>query len=504
MSNENDKPIFGNEMKSTASEQTGEHPERVFTPKEVADRVSDHLSVNDRLDVLEFRHKSMVNPPEPDWRLYSGAQRENNDQTVREILTKHDTACHAILDELGIPKTRAECTSEELERIDNPNKKLRNASLSGSYLGMLEELTVTQRCELGVRFYGQYMLFTTQPNRSDEVAYRFWVGDVSAACDNMHVPRYLKECTDEEHAFLAVKMSDREMDAAYPNGWWATRTVPRADLSGTMERFRELMSKHPLKVTVPSIGPRDHLNDMDPWPLRDYQSDPAKMPLLADYIFDVGRKHFEEGPQAFQRLKDRVASGAFKRGELIIDAAFMRPSVERKTLFTEYAFMDWQNRSRCYPAINFSDSIDMFRAKMADRPFSGRTPGYYAVHQAYAALPDINGVVRVLPRDTYTIDSVMLYGRQTGKRRWQQTMLWAKHTDWGTNQWPRSPQMGFFLHAAYPLLEREMLQWRNYPSHYYSDLAELARADLFPHIPKLDYDNPNRSRSAPRYPNRCK
>lgn len=461
------------------------------------------LSINDRLDIYELRYRGLGAPDKKlEVRLYLGAQRQNNDELLSEIHRKYDEGRHAILDEMSIPRERAQCTPEEIAHINRENKKLRNASLSGSYLGMLDQLTVTQRGELAVRFHGQYMLFTNQPNKGTK-EYEFWSGDVMAACDNLRVPRYLKECNEDERVFLEIKMSDREMDAAHPNGWWTTRTVPRADLSGTMERFRELMSKHPIKVTLPSIGPRDHLNDMDPWPLRDYQSDPTKMPFLTDYIFDVGRKHLEDGPQAFQRLKDRVASSGFKRDELIVDPAFVRPSTERKT-WPELAFMDWQDHSRRYPAIHFNDSPEMFAMKMSERERNGRTPGSYAVHQAYVALPDIAGVVRVLPRDTYTIDSMLLYGRQTGKRRLQQTMFWAKHTDWGDSQWPRSPQMGFFLHAAYPLLEREMPKWRGYPHTYYSDLADLARADLFPHIPKLDYDNPNRSRSAPRYPNRRK
>lgn len=500
MSNENDKPIFGNEMKSTASEQTGEHPERVFTPKELADRVNDQLSINDRLDIYELRYRAQ-DPADRklELRLYMGAQRQNNDELISEIHRKYDESRHAILDELSIPRERTQCTSEEIAHINREPKKQRNASLSGSYLGMLDKLTVLQRGELAARFYGQYMIFMSQPNKSDEVMYRGWEGDVTAACDNMRVPRYLKECTDEEQAFLAVQMSEQEMFAAISNGWLrkVSFTEMDPDLSAKVRELKLKMAlEHPFKVTLPSIGPRDHLNDMDPWPLQDYRRDPAKMPLLTDYIFDVGRKHLENGPQAFQRLKDRVASGGFKRDELIIDPAFMRPSVDRKSLLTEYGFMNWSNQVpyRVHNPVHFSDSAEMFAMKMADRPFSGRRPGYYAVHQAYAALPDIDGVVRVLPRDTYTIDSVMLYGRQTGKRRLQQTMLWTKHTDWGGSRWPRSPQMGFFLHAAYPLLDREMPTWRVRP-FYYSDLAELARQQLFPHVPKLDYDNPNRNQN---------
>lgn len=98
------------------------------------------LSVNDRLDVMEFRRKRMENPPELELRLYRGCSRRNNSQTVQEIIDEYDQARHAILDEMGIPKQRNECSVEELAAIDDPNKKVRNSSIAGSSFGPLEIL----------------------------------------------------------------------------------------------------------------------------------------------------------------------------------------------------------------------------------------------------------------------------------------------------------------------------------------------------------------------------
>lgn len=57
VSNEQDKPIFGNEMKSTASEQTGEHLERVLTPDEVAARFGGQDPL---LDDISAVHKGLL------------------------------------------------------------------------------------------------------------------------------------------------------------------------------------------------------------------------------------------------------------------------------------------------------------------------------------------------------------------------------------------------------------------------------------------------------------
>lgn len=460
----------------------------------MTDADKDKLSINERLDVYELRHRATANPEPIVLQLYQGAQRENNDQTLCEITTKHNRERHLILDSLGIPNMRSQCTFEELAKIDDPNKKLRNASLSGSYLGMLDELTVRQRGELAVRFHGQYMLFTNQPNKGTK-EHEFWIGDVTVVCDNLRVPRYLNECNEDERVFLEIKMSDREMDEAYPDGLWSRRMMYGNDLNRTMERFRELMSKYPLQVTLPSIGPRDHLNDMDPWPLRDYQSDPAKMPLPTDYIFDVGRKHLEDGPQAFQRLKDRVASGGFRRDEFILDPAFVIPRTERKTWCAEQMWYDTHFRLQG-PPIHLDDSPQMFAVKMSNRERDGRTPGYYAVHQAYMNLPDIDGVVRILPHDTYTIDSVALYGRQTGKKRLQQTMFWANHTDWGTAQWLRSQQLGFYLHASHPRVDDVKTTDRFYYTvpDIVGEYSDLAREHLFPNFKReIDYGRTSRT-----------
>jgi hypothetical protein len=460
------------------------------------------LSINDRLDIYELRRRLAapgVNEVPIDLDLYTGPHRENNDQLVFEIKQKYKQFRHERLDAHGIPRERTQCTSYEIAHIDRRDKKLRNASLSGSYMGMLRKLTVTQRGELAARFYGLYTVFTSQPNRSDEVAYRFWEGDVTAAMDNLLVPRYLDECTTEEQTHLAIKMAEREQDAAD-----LARRAMEADVDPAfMERIREITRKHPVTfvpLTPPKIGPRGHTYDVDPYPLDSSVSDFMGDAMLSqkhlgpdigdaqalrdlDYLelmkryAPVGRrddlgdfvvtfpKDYGQSFAAFARGKTRsILEGGIKRNELWVVPSFNPPRSSCKTMFTEYAIMDWENRSRCYPAINFSDSIDMFHAKMLNRPRSGRTPGYYAVHLAYEGLPDITGEIRI----------------------------------------PRSPQMGFFLHAAYPLLEREMPKWGNYPTYYSAHLAELAWQDLFPHIPQLDYDNPNRTCSAPRYPNRRK
>lgn len=478
MSNENDKPIFGNEMKSTATEQTGEQPVRLFTPKEVADRLDDQLSVNDRLDVLEVRRRLMADPPPFDARLYSGPRRESNDQTQREIYAKYDRDCHAILDELGIPKTREACTPLDLDRLDNPNKKMRNAWLSGVSLGMLDQLSVIQRGELAMAFYGQYMIFMTQPDRTNEVMYRGWEGDVTAACDNLRVPRYLNECQPEQRVFLVTKMSERE---AEDKQMVRRGEQARQELGGegTMERFRKLMSEHPLKLTLPS-----HLTAVTrPGP-----------PDIVDQMFDLPKHadHPLSWTQIFLPEEPREPD-AYPRHEIGLDARIAPPRDQHKTWFTDYHFESWVSPKKWFPRINYSDSIDLFDRKMNERPRCGRSPGYWAVHQAWIARADILGEVRVFARDPYEFQEVTYYahnGRQLGKTRLWQTLFYARHTDWAKRDWPRTPQMGFFLHATYPLYERNFYQPWN-------DLHELIMADLFPNHREIDHGRTSRT---PRYP----
>lgn len=532
MSNEKDKPIFGNEMKSTASNNESSETEQVFTPDEIAARfggtdprldelnalhkglpaysyelIEQHirigenakprgqmlveLSMDDRLDVCQFRHRK--NPPHDEtaliFDLYGGPRRENNDQLVSEIIQKYEQFRHERLDAHGIPRDRSQCTAEEIAYIERENKKQRNAWLSGVSYGMLPELTVTQRGELASRFYGLYTVFTSQPNRilEGDGAYRFWEGDVSAAMDNLKVPRSLDECTDEEQTFLAVKFSEREQDAAD-----LTRRAKDAPvdpyplnkseyMAASLERWDSdavLFSKH----LGPDISDAKVLRDLD------YMDLINKMSRADEFILHSPAKHGQSVSRFAAGKTRSILEGGFRRNELWVDSSFIRPSTERKTLFTEQMWYDTRSRIKG-PPLHSDDSLEMFRAKMSNRAHGGRTVGWDIVSQAY-------------PSPALGAFTSIHNPRQTGKRSlmmaWQLAMYGI-----GNTTWPRT-SCGFFLHAAYDLhVERSRMITLPRLS-VLSVLFERVYEDLFSHIPKLDYDNPNRTRSTPRYPSRRK
>jgi len=82
-----------------------------------------------------------------------------------------------------------------------------------------QELTVAQRAYLGDRFYGLYMLSMAMENINsivnayDEQTRECLLADVSCACDNMSVPRYDIELSQEEF----VALSERKTLYGRPN-----------------------------------------------------------------------------------------------------------------------------------------------------------------------------------------------------------------------------------------------------------------------------------------------
>jgi hypothetical protein len=155
--------------------------------------------------------------------------------------------------------------------------------------------------------------------------------------------------------------------------------------------------------------------------------------------------------------------------------------------------------------IHFTDSIEVFHAKMSLRPRHGRTPGYYAVWQAYIGYPRLEYVsYGVGPLGLKSIQLaarypayVRLMPRQTGKRTTMMALQMA-NSGIGRADWPRSPQMRFFLHAAHPSMDRREMDEVFYPDGGIEQLCELAYDDLFPFIRKIDKSDLDRTGHAGR------
>jgi hypothetical protein len=408
------------------------------------------LSINQRLDLYELARKTSETTAPLDLDLYSGPQRANNDQTTGQIRRAYVKDVNERLDTHGVPRLRGQCTPEQQAYLDRPNPKMRNSYLSGSYLGMRDELTLNQRIDLGMAFYGQYMLSLSEPNQHmyDEatykVMYRGWVGDVHAACDNVRVPRYLKECTPAESTHLHVKMAEREMDEAD-----LKRNAEAAKIDPwVMDTFRELAAKHPIRIAPHPIRP---LGDLDTvpfdWPIR-------SVAQVFDPVIHLSEVKLGNGPHRFKTYKSRPR-GAEKVHWVIDDVP---------TWGTLDSFSEFEEFNR--------------------RDVELRLPKGYAegLHTAYSPLA-------LDQRYDFAKPFIWQMPRRTGKRTMLQALFWARNSNWGSGNWPLTPAAGFYLHACHEAVYENRRSMNYYGAALYyggivKEYQRLAREHLYPNFNK--------------------
>lgn len=452
------------------------------------------LSVNDRMDVLEFRrtnHEDYVNDPF-NIALYCGAQRKSNLESRRQINQRWNDERHAILDEKHIPRLGSELTEAELADLNRPNRKLRNSSLSGSWYGPLMEddnLTLKERIDLAVCGFGLYTAGTSEPNEVlDPKGHEMWIVDVSCAMDNLRVPRLRSEMTDEhretlERLRLPLKFTD-----------YLSLVKPRRDPvdTGLFERMREFMATRDFGRPKIMFGPPSNSNPRTFGELDSFSYFPDRPPTPSMREFDEGlfldvEKSWSGPSMTVHRGKSR--EGGIRRGEFMIDPAFIWPRAERKSNLLE-SMKRWENQTpyRIHNPILHSDPAEMFQAKMANRVRQGKRAGVWLVEQAYD-----------LPRKLTSGFTWFTNPRQTGKRYTSLAFQFASMGYGDMTGWPKT-SCGFFLHAAYDL--QPSTQWGYYPYSYIGELIERVREDLFFNVPRVDYDKPNRSSGTSRNPHR--
>lgn len=445
------------------------------------------LSVNDRIDVLEFRrtnHEDYVNIPF-NIGLYLGAQRKSNLESRRQINQRWDDERHAILDENHIPRLASELTQAEIADLNRPNRKLRNSSLSGSWYGPLFEddnLTLKERIDLAMcGGFGMYMTGISEPNEVlDPRAHEMWIIDVTCAMDNARVPRLRSEMTDEQKKTLEElrkppKFADY-LDLIKP---------ARADFDPKLyEAVRDLMVADTRTYPRFKFGPPSNSNPRSFGDLDSYSYFPDRPPPPSMRAFDEGlflhvEKSWAGPPVTLHRGKSREEG--FRRGEFIIDPAFIWPSQQNKVAFTT-SFLDLYPSRRSFPKIDYMDSLKMFQAKMRNRPRQGKRVGLWLIEQAYD-----------LTRRSASGFTSFVNPRQTGKRTMSLAFYYAAMGYGDMRNWPKT-SCGFFLHAAYDLQPAD--HQRFYPYSHIDELIERVREDLFYNIPRVDYDKPARSNSS--------
>lgn len=459
------------------------------------------LSVNDRLDVLEFRRRTDVEYVDDPFniQLYCGPTRQSNLESIRQINHRHDTERHATLDDKRIPRLMNELTQAEIDELNRPDRKLRMSSLSGAnYSPILtdDNLTLKERIDLAVCCYGLYTAGTSEPNEVlDPRAHEFWIGDVSAAMDNLRVPRLRSEMTEEQKLKLAeLRKPPKFVD--YLDLFKSTASTPDPKL---YDLARELARKHPIRIAPRPIRPIGDIEAVPfDWPIRHRGE--------FDHPIQLSHVSLGNGPSTFKTIKRRPR-GAGHPNFVIDDGPFWN--------FQEFSQQDLMARlpaewsfetklrfkhhygpeivpsfARTVPKIRHDDSLEMFHAKMSNRPRNGLRVGRWIIEQAYA-------------QQGYEVGPVVwMNPRQTGKTYLNLAFQWARRTRWGSPTWPRT-SCGFFLHAAYDLRNSRESDHFYFYDNPWRNLIELVRADLFHHTSRIDYDKPNRrSQSTSRHPYR--